>query len=93
MWNAHFFKKDIKGIHLKYNSTNWGSCSSDQRINISTRCLLLPMDVFDYIIVHELSHLIEMNHSPSFWNTVGLVMPNYKEKEIWLSENGHKLII
>jgi hypothetical protein len=51
------------------------------------------MDVFDYIIVHELSHLIEMNHSPSFWKTVGHVMPNYKEKEFWLNENGHKLII
>ena len=62
-WNDRYFQKDVKGVTLRYNSTNWGSCSTTSKINISTRSLLLPMEVFDYILVHELSHLVEMNHS------------------------------
>lgn len=91
LWNQHFFNKEIKGISLKYNTSNWGSCSASNRLNISSRCLLLPLDVFDYIIVHELSHLIEMNHSKAFWDVVKAVMPNYEEKEEWLKKNGSQL--
>ncbi len=90
-WNNLFFKKEIANVALKYNATNWGSCSTSKNINLSTRALLLPLDVFDYIIVHELSHLLEMNHSPKFWAVVEKVMPNYEEKEAWLIKNGSKL--
>ena len=86
--NAQFFKKDIKSVNLKYNSSNWGSCSSKSNINLSTRLLFAPQEVIDYVIVHELTHLIEMNHSPKFWNLVKSVMPNYKQQEKWLKENG-----
>lgn len=90
-FNTNYFSKTVKGVTLRYNSTNWGSCSTNGKINISTRSLLLPLDVFDYILVHELSHLVEMNHSASFWNVVESVMPNYKKHEIWLKSNGSKL--
>ncbi len=86
--NEQFFKKDIKSVNLKYNSSNWGSCSSKSNINLSTRLLFAPSDVIDYVIVHELTHLIEMNHSQKFWNLVKSVMPNYKQKEKWLKEYG-----
>lgn len=87
--NEKCFHKEIKSVNLKYNSSNWGSCSSKGNINLSTRLLFAPDDVIDYVIIHELSHLIEMNHSPKFWNIVHQVMPNYKEKELWLDKNGH----
>ncbi len=90
-WNERYFHKVVKSVTLRYNSTNWGSCSTTGKINISTRSLLLPLDVFDYIIVHELSHLVEMNHSDRFWNVVKKVMPNYEKAEQWIREHTSKL--
>jgi predicted metal-dependent hydrolase len=86
--NDKCFHKNIKSVNLKYNSSNWGSCSSAKNINLSTRLLFAPKDVIDYVIIHELAHLYEMNHSIKFWEIVSQVMPNYKEKEKWLSDNG-----
>ncbi len=88
-WNDAHFQKDLTGIFLKYNTTNWGSCSTRGNVNLSTRLLFAPDDVIDYVIVHELSHLIEMNHSDRFWKIVSDIMPDYREKEIWLKKNGH----
>jgi predicted metal-dependent hydrolase len=88
-WNDAHFQKDLTGIFLKYNTTNWGSCSTRGNVNLSTRLLFAPNDVIDYVIVHELSHLIEMNHSDRFWKIVSDIMPDYREKEIWLKKNGH----
>ncbi len=87
--NAAHFQKDIKDVKLKYNTSNWGSCSSSSNINISTRLLLAPRDVQDYVFIHELAHLEEMNHSPKFWKIVHDIMPDYEEKEKWLSLHGH----
>ena len=87
--NDTYFKKNIKAVKLKNNSSNWGSCSSSGNVNISTRLLFAPRDVQDYVFIHELAHLIEMNHSPRFWKIVRDIMPNYKEKEKWLKENHH----
>lgn len=85
--NEQFFQKPIKSINLKYNLSNWGSCSSKGNVNLSTRLLFAPDSVIDYVIIHELAHLIEMNHSPQFWRLVENAMPNYKDKERWLKEN------
>ena len=86
--NDKCFHKEIKSVNLKYNKSNWGSCSTANNINLSTRLLFAPMEVIDYVIVHELAHLYEMNHSAKFWNIVSQVMPDYKEKEAWLKKHG-----
>ena len=85
--NLHF-QQEIRKVFLKYNQSNWGSCSEKGNINISTRILLAPQEVFDYLCVHELAHLIEKNHSSKFWALVEKAIPDYKEKEKWLKENG-----
>lgn len=87
--NQQFFKKAIKSIHFKYNHSNWGSCSSSGNLNFSSRLLFAPSDVQDYVIIHELAHLIELNHSDKFWKLVSNAMPQYAQKEKWLKENGH----
>lgn len=87
-WNDRFFKEDIGSIRLKYNSSNWGSCSLKRNLNFSTRLLLAPERVRDYVIVHELAHLKEMNHSKKFWTWVEKAMPDFKTQEEWLKENG-----
>jgi len=88
--NKNHFKVDINLIKLKYNKSNWGSRSSKNNINISTRLLFAPKDVQDYVFIHELAHFFEMNHSPKFWNIVKSIMPDYKEKEKWLKVEGPK---
>ena len=87
--NQIHFQQNIRSVQLKYNHTNWGSCSSMGNVNLSTRLLFAPEDVIDYVIIHELAHLIELNHSQRFWRLVQNAMPNYKEKEAWLNENNH----
>ena len=86
--NRLYFQKPIKKVFLKYNRSNWGSCSINGNINLSTRLLFAPQDVIDYVIVHELAHLLEMNHSSAFWAHVEKAMPNYKVQEKWLKEHG-----
>ena len=87
--NHQFFKKPIKSINFKYNHSNWGSCSSTGNLNFSSRLLFAPEEVQDYVIIHELAHLIELNHSDRFWKLVSDAMPNYAQKEKWLKVNGH----
>ena len=89
--NDTFFDEKVNKVKLKYTRSNWGSCSSNKNINLSTRLLMAPADVLDYVIIHELSHLKEMNHSKRFWSIVKNIMPDYKEKEAWLKTNGYKL--
>ncbi len=86
--NRLYFQKPIKQVRLKYNRSNWGSCSTQGNVNLSTRLLFAPDDVIDYVIIHELAHLIEMNHSPRFWRIVQQAMPDYKGKEAWLKQYG-----
>lgn len=88
-FNYLYFKKNIKSISFKYNTTNWGSCSSSGSLNFSTRLLFAPIDVQDYVIIHELAHLVELNHSDRFWKLVADAMPDFEEKEKWLKKNGH----
>jgi hypothetical protein len=89
-WNDRTFRQPIKSINLKYNHSNWGSCSAHGNVNLSTRLLFAPDDVQDYVILHELAHLVELNHSDRFWALVQRYMPDYLEKEKWLKVNRSK---
>ena len=88
--NFQYFKKPIKSVNFKYNHSNWGSCSRDTNLNFSSRLLFAPEDVQDYVIINELAHLVELNHSDRFWKLVSDAMPNYVEKEKWLKKNSHQ---
>ncbi len=87
--NQRHFQRTFSKVNLKYNLSNWGSCSSKGNINLSTRLLFAPAEVRDYVIIHELAHLIEMNHSARFWDLVERAMPDYRDKVAWLKENWH----
>ncbi len=87
--NQQFYQlPNIKSISLKYNTSNWGSCSTSGNINLSTRLFFAPPAVIDYVIIHELAHFIEHNHSHRFWAKVAEAMPDYKVYEDWLDEHG-----
>jgi len=88
--NAQTFRQPIQSVNLKYNHSNWGSCSRSGNVNLSTRLLFAPKPVQDYVMLHELAHLVEMNHSDRFWALVERHMPNYTEAEKWLKANRAK---
>lgn len=79
-------------IILKLQKTRFGSCSTKNNINFNALIALMPTDILDYVIVHELAHLKQMNHSSVFWKEVEKVIPDYKNKRKWLKENGTKYI-
>lgn len=87
-WNDKYFNVEIPKVTLRYTTSRWGSCSKDGKISISIKLLLAPLDVLDYVLVHELAHRKEMNHSPKFWQWCATAMPDYKEKEQHLKAYG-----
>lgn len=89
-YNDTYFQMPINSVRLKYNKSNWGSCSTGKNLNFSVRLFFAPDDVIDYVVIHELAHLIEMNHSDKFWKIVSNVMPTYVEKEKTLKLNSAK---
>ena len=80
-----------RNITIREQKTRWGSCSSEKNLNFNWKLILAPPEVLDYVVVHELCHLKEMNHSKAFWDEVGKVMPEYETYKLWLKENGWKL--
>lgn len=66
-------------IHLSSPSSRWGSCNSKREIRLNWRLVHYPPQLIEYVIAHELAHLVEMNHSPRFWSVVESLMPGYKE--------------
>jgi hypothetical protein len=87
-YNHRYFHKEINDVKLKYNSSNWGSCSIGKNLNFSIRLLFAPEWVIDYVVIHELAHLVEMNHSDKFWRIVASIMPDYRSAEKHLKEFG-----
>lgn len=77
-----------KSIDIVESRTKWGSCSSDKKLTFNYRLAMAPIEVIDYVIIHELCHLHHMNHDRSFWRLVGSIMPDYKEKEDFLARQG-----
>jgi predicted metal-dependent hydrolase len=88
----HGFGK-VNGIRMKNNASNWGSCSTKGNINISVRLMMANEAAVDYVIIHELAHLKEANHSSRFWKIVEQACPDYKIHERWLKENSRLCII
>lgn len=82
-----------KKIELRQMSTRWGSCTPSGNININWNCIMAPQFVFDYILVHELVHLKYHRHNDDFWQTVGLLVPDYESAKDWLLRNGVKMKI
>jgi Predicted metal-dependent hydrolase len=79
--------------HNKRTKKRWSSCSLSGNLNFNWKIIMAPLSVIDYIVIHELTHLEELNHSERFWLKVKALMSNYEVKLAWLRENGHLLNI
>lgn len=75
-----FYAFDFKNIVIRNQKTRWGSCSGKKNLNFNYKIIFLPSELADYLIVHELCHLAQMNHGPKFWSLVAEQIPEYKER-------------
>ncbi len=80
-----------KSIRITSARTRWGSCSRANGLSFSWRVILAPLAIVDYILIHELAHIKEKNHSRPFWRYIESILPDYRERRIWLKENDHRL--
>ena len=79
-------------ITLRQQKTRWGSCAANGNLNFNWLLILAPPEVLDYVVVHELCHRREMNHSQAFWKEVEKILPDYRERQKWLKDNGWRLM-
>lgn len=77
----------VQKVTIRDTTSRWGSCSRTGHLSLSWRLVLSPLFVADYVIAHEVAHLIEMNHSRAFWRVVEELAPDYKKAELWLKKN------
>ena len=83
----------FNSINLTSATTRWGSCSSQKSLNFNWKLVMAPLPVIDYVVCHELAHLVELNHSRDFWETVRKMFPIYRQFRTWLKRYGHTLTI
>lgn len=81
-----------KKISVRDTKSRWGSCSSEGNISLSWRLMMAPPEVMEYVIIHELAHLMHMNHSKSFWHLVAHHCPTYRHHIHWLKVNGSRIM-
>ena len=79
-------------IRISSARTRWGSCSSRGTLSFTYRLIMAPLEVVDYVVLHELVHTQVRNHSLTFWKRVGELMPDYKKRLAWLKKNGKYLM-
>jgi len=80
-------------VRITHACTRYGSCSSHNRLSFSWRIIMAPYPIIDYVIIHELIHIREKNHSKRFWKALAEILPDYNERRTWLKEKGHMLYI
>ncbi len=88
---AYFMPKvgvEPAGLAVKELGNRWGSCSASGVLAFHWKCMMAPLSIVDYIVVHELCHMRESDHSTAFWNEIDKVMPSFGERKDWLRENG-----
>lgn len=81
----------VEEVKITSATSRWGSCSTKGTLSFPWRLVMAPVPVIDYVVIHELVHILEKNHSKTFWNQVHSLMPDYENKVAWLEINGHTL--
>jgi hypothetical protein len=92
----HFAPKigvNVAGIKVKEMGYRWASYGKNGILNFNWKCMMAPAKIIDYIVVHELCHYHQKNHTDSFWNEVDKVMPDYRERKEWLRKSGASLVV
>lgn len=86
-------QQQVTGIGFRKTKSKWGHCTSAGKLQFNWLLIMAPVEVIDYVIIHELCHLTHMNHSKAFWELVGQYCPTYKLQKKWLNDNGHRITL
>ena len=86
-------QKTGKRVRITSARTRWGSCSASGALSFTWRLVMAPPAAIDYVVAHELAHLLVRNHSPAFWRKLGELLPDYRTPQQWLKQNGHLLTL
>ena len=81
----------VSALRITSAKTRWGSCSAKNGLNFSYRLAMVPLDAFEYVVVHELAHTRHHNHSAAFWGFLAQMLPDFQKRRLWLKQNGRKL--
>lgn len=87
------FKVKPRGFRIANNKSNWGTCDSSFQLSFNWKLAMAPLDVIDYVVIHEMCHMVHLNHDRSFWRLVGKLMPDYEIKQQWLAQSSWKMIV
>ena len=89
---AALVERKIKHVTVRDTVSRWGSCARDGNLSFSWRLIFAPDAVIDYVVAHEVAHLVEMNHSKRFWRVVERLHPGAKAERLWLNRNRLRLM-
>lgn len=81
----------VRAVRITDAKERWGSCSASGTLNFAWRLVMAPPGIIDYVVVHELAHLVELNHSRLFWDCVARILPDHRTRRRWLREHEHLL--
>jgi len=90
---SNIFGYAPKSVSISNAEKRWGSCGPGGTLNFSWKLIMAPPEVVDYLVVHEMAHVLHPNHSKLFWATVETILPDYRSNRKWLKQNGHLLAI
>lgn len=89
---AASINKPISAVTIRDTKSRWGSCGPDGRISFSWRLILAPWESMDYVVAHEVAHLVHMNHGKEFWALCAELSADYTKGKSWMRRNGHELV-
>jgi len=92
-FNQRYFKTKPRSIRITDSKTTWGTCDSKHQLTFNWRLAMAPREVINYVVVHEMCHMVHLNHDRSFWRLVGKIEPDFKEKERWLASTNWKMTV
>ncbi|MBB6444087.1 M48 family metallopeptidase [Bacillus benzoevorans] len=88
-----YFKIKPRSVRIADNKKTWGTCDSMRQLTFNWRLSMAPLAVIDYVVVHEMCHMVHMNHDRSFWRLVGKILPDYEQRQNWLAFSSWKMIV
>ena len=87
------FKSKPSSVRISDSQTTWGTCDGRRKLTFNWKLAMAPQEVIDYVVVHEMCHMVHLNHDRSFWRLVGKIVPDYKSKENWLALSSWKMTV
>lgn len=89
--NQHNFKMKPRSIRINDSKTTWGTCDAKQQLTFNWKLAMAPLKVIEYVVIHEMCHMVHLNHDRSFWRLVGKIQPDYEQQEKWLALSSWKM--